>query len=561
MAVSEEDRRAVMDVFVLQYLSECGYFRALAGFSADAGLQDGASLECLPKQILQGLVRDELVEKYTSVAGAVARTPTPTTPDRSSNGSQASGSTPHRMEVTGAMLGYLSQDYNLDEHLRKQIEAKYKGSFEGKHGPGRRKVSLRPLRDAPAPPVPIRPERPSSLTKSPNKADDDTQSADDAFCVMGKRLKIWLKRHRLHKYLGLFAPHSYSELIGFKEDDLEKLGIKAQGARNKMMKSISDLIELNKQRESDLEKIAKDLHANQYSAAIGRLNQMFKAAPTQGSSSSIDGPMREGLDFNTAVMSIIHDAVVWIKRDSKTDASNRDIHALLQVMDVVLRNECFSVEERTQLFSWKADCERSAYGESKAAWNVRGAGGLNKDRSDSGRHRRKPDSKQRPNSGFPPRMNESWTNSMLEPRSPPEAAKSNTIRVGRPFSTGSMYSDQSISPMKLGESRPVTNSLFGSGDLFDPIWSQSNNAGGYESRRQSFGSIEPPPRPPPPSAAPTHPSPPVDNSRPPSGSTSHWMENSSTINPDIWASHEDAAQQQVEALTISMTEETLSEKG
>lgn len=56
-------------------------------------------------------------------------------------------------------------------------------------------------------------------------------------------IPAWLRSLRLHKYTPIFEKMSYKDMIKLSDEDLEKLGVAALGARRKMLKVFTMVLE------------------------------------------------------------------------------------------------------------------------------------------------------------------------------------------------------------------------------------------------------------------------------------------------------------------------------
>jgi len=52
-----------------------------------------------------------------------------------------------------------------------------------------------------------------------------------------KDIPAWLKTLRLHKYTEIFAGMTWQEIVVLDEDQLEKMGVTALGARKRLVKN------------------------------------------------------------------------------------------------------------------------------------------------------------------------------------------------------------------------------------------------------------------------------------------------------------------------------------
>jgi hypothetical protein len=141
-------------------------------------------------------------------------------------------------------------------------------------------------------------------------------------------------------------------MIRLSSQDLEELGIIAQGARTKMVKSIGDLRELNEQHERDI--------ARFHELIPGRLAELALALPAMlpsDPSATHASPAREGFDLYAELVRLADCALSYLLADV-TSAELKIIAELMAFLEHAVRCECFTAEQRAQLFTLKASCEK-----------------------------------------------------------------------------------------------------------------------------------------------------------------------------------------------------------
>jgi hypothetical protein len=305
-------------------------------------------------------------------------------------------------------------------------------------------------------------------------------------------LKQWLKRHRLHKYASNFSTITYAGMLDLQDADLEGLGITAQGARTKMLKSIADLKLLNGQHEFDLAQIYKEMGAGLYSDAIQGLSTLFQL---QNSSSGgfIDGPSPPGFNLAAAAMHVVHGLISELITNATHDRSQATadaIVALASFLDQAIRLEFFSVDQRSQLFSWKAEAETALMAHnpnirpppsSSSGLDARSKGFEPKWRSADPRTKEQDMDANGESVWGVPESNLGGYSTVARRAVKP-------TRTTRPYSTGSLFHIDPAGPQQFlpdANLPPDSVSLrslssLGSGDLFDPIWGQMGNGAAQE---------------------------------------------------------------------------------
>jgi len=325
------------------------------------------------------------------------------------------------------------------------------------------------------------------------------------FFWFGVELKQWLKRHRLHKYANNFSALTYTGIVQLKELDLERLGISAQGARTKMLKSIADLKILNDQRERDILQIRKNTAAGMYAAAIQGLLKLLHLPNSSGAAAQ-DGPASAGFDLVSKTIALVQDVVggllVGIEPNQPTPQIKADVaRSLVAFLEQAIRLEFFSVDQRSQLFTWKAEAENVLAPHRQKSTRPASSGGVLDARSKGFEPKWR--------SVDPPSITEgnratiekagagvksAWSAAGSAVAGP--AGSYNTVvarradksrdapRAARPYSTGSLFA--SATPSDSVSLRSMSS--LGSGDLFDPIWGQPGGGGSGSSGGSMSGS-------------------------------------------------------------------------
>ncbi|KAJ2324506.1 Flap-structured DNA-binding and RNA-binding protein [Coemansia sp. RSA 2673] len=67
-------------------------------------------------------------------------------------------------------------------------------------------------------------------------------------------IPAWLRSLRLHKYNDCFADMDWTDVVALSDDDLQKKGVSALGARRKMLK-VFEAVHAVRERDGDLDKV------------------------------------------------------------------------------------------------------------------------------------------------------------------------------------------------------------------------------------------------------------------------------------------------------------------
>ena len=129
-----------------------------------------------------------------------------------------------------------------------------------------------------------------------------------------------------------------------------------------MMKCIGDLRSCNEQRQRSLAKFNNDIRSSgNFIVPVRGLTDLVRELGTKQSTASIDCPAPEGVDFAAEIISIMNKVFDGIVENNSSDASFKidDVKALIQLLDLMIRHESFSVDQRTKLFGWRSECEKT----------------------------------------------------------------------------------------------------------------------------------------------------------------------------------------------------------
>ena len=327
-------------------------------------------------------------------------------------------------------------------------------------------------------------------------------------------LKQWLKRHRLHKYASNFSSLSYTRIVQLSEDDLEDLGITAQGARTKMLKSIADLKALNEQRERDIVQIKKNTAAGMHAAAIQGMLEVLHL-PNRSGTAVQDGPASINLATKTItlVQDVVEGLLVRIAPNQPTPQITADVaRSLVAFLEQAVRLEIFSVDQRSQLFTWKAEAE-GVLPPHRQKPSRPASSGIVLDARSKGFEPKwgsvdPPSSTQTKfssnNEQVGVGIESAWStaagaapgataaavgapgsyNSVAQ-----RAVKSrdaNAPRAARPYSTGTLFYSGATTPDSVSLR---SMSSLGSGELFDPIWGQPGGGSGSSGNSRSGSGV------------------------------------------------------------------------
>lgn len=167
------------------------------------------------------------------------------------------------------------------------------------------------------------------------------------------QMHTWLKTLRLHKYAKIFENVTYEQMIVLTDEDLQRLGVSATGARTKMLKSIEALRMRNASRPAQLRAMMQEMQSGRFESALNSMLEMLNLPMPADVSDDSDTPAAfiEALRMannGLVVPTLIHGQPPRLM----------EIQAFVSILDVGAHHALFGKEERRQLFLWSADAEK-----------------------------------------------------------------------------------------------------------------------------------------------------------------------------------------------------------
>ncbi|XP_004346422.2 hypothetical protein CAOG_05749 [Capsaspora owczarzaki ATCC 30864] len=185
------------------------------------------------------------------------------------------------------------------------------------------------------------------MSKSPRNSTTDLHSSM-------KDVPMWLKSLRLHKYLDLFAPLHYNQMLQLTDSELQTMGVSAAGARKKILLSIHKL----KERDQTLAKLEQHIvDPSKFLSAIEELKTIVCAPLHSDAADDAEPDTSAGsTEFAHTVMHVLscgHDYLI-----GSLDAPEHHLSAFLVLLDKTMRQEMFSGEHRARALQWRQECEQ-----------------------------------------------------------------------------------------------------------------------------------------------------------------------------------------------------------
>lgn len=92
--------------------------------------------------------------------------------------------------------------------------------------------------------------------------------------------------------------------------------------------------------------------------AIRGLSELLQSC--HGNGAGVDAPLPEGFNVANELMTVLHKAFtsLVVTQSGSGSTSTEDNEAFQALLDLAIRHEYFSVQQKTQLFAWRSDCQK-----------------------------------------------------------------------------------------------------------------------------------------------------------------------------------------------------------